>query len=125
MIRARGKTPHKPKNPMSDWEANQGSAKIALSGAVYVYVDGQSFWKPSAVPSIVQGFKQSLDKMMTPETGDGEETGTRETALTLWDSQKDLLKQRIDQVMPIYDRLLAQAKVAMEKRGKDSKRGLQ
>ena len=111
-----GKLPHKPSDPGSAWEPNQGSAKIALSGAVYVYVDGKGFWKPSAVPAIVQGFKQSLEKVMEPETGDGEEPGTHQTAMTLWDSQKDLLKQRVDQVMRIYDRLVAQARMAMEKR---------
>jgi hypothetical protein len=115
VIRARGQRPHKPKNPMPAWEANQGSARVALSGAVYVYVDGQGFWKPSAVPSIVQGLKKSFEEAMTPETGDGGDPGTRETALTVWDSQKNLLKQRIDEVMPVYDRLLVRAKEAIQK----------
>jgi hypothetical protein len=112
VIRARGRLPHK----IDPWEKNhlgQASAKIGLSGAVYVFVDGQSFWKPSAVPSIVQRLKEDMANLMAPETGDGEETGTRETAVTLWDLQKDLLKKRIDEVMPIYDDLVAKATTAM------------
>jgi hypothetical protein len=108
VVRARGRLPHKSQLP-SEWDPDQGSARIALSGAIYVFVDGHSFWKPAAVPGIVQGFKQSLEKAMEPEAGDGEETGTRETAVTLWDGQKDLLKQRIDEVTLIYDRLVAEA----------------
>ena len=118
VIRARGKFPHKPDPSLTlpEWEASQGSAKIAFSGAVYIYVDGQGFWKPSAVPSIVQNLKKGLEKLTAPETGEEEEWGTRETTLLLWDSQKELLKHRIDQVMPIYDRLVAKAKAITEKR---------
>lgn len=116
VIRARGKLPHEPKNPMPNWQAGQGSAKIALSGAVYVYVDDQSFWKPSAVPSIVRGFKKSLEEMMAPETGDSDDPGTRETVLTVWDSQKGLLEKRVAQAVLFYDRLVAQAQMAVEKR---------
>lgn len=117
VVRARGMVPHKA-DPTSEWEANQGSAKIALSGAIYVYVDGKGFWKPSEVPSIVQRQKDAVAKLMTPETGDLEETGTRETAVALWDLQKDLLKQRIDEVTPIYDGLVAKAKSSMEERAR-------
>lgn len=67
------------------------------------------------MPAIVQGLKKSLEEAMAPETGDGGDPGTREAALTVWDSQKDLLKQRIDEVMPVYDRLLVRAKEAMQK----------
>jgi hypothetical protein len=123
VVRARGSLPHKPKDPIPAWDANQGSAKIALSGAVYVYVDGKGFWKPSAVPAIVQGLKKSLEKVLAPELGE-EETGTRETTLTFWDSQKDLLKQRIDEVIPIYDDLVVKAKAAIE-RERDSQDSLQ
>jgi hypothetical protein len=49
---------------------------------------------------------------MAPETGDEEEDWvTRETTSLLWDPQKGLLKQRIDQVLPIYEDLVNRAKV--------------
>ena len=35
---------------------------------------------------------------------------TREPTLNLWESQKTLLKQRVDQVLPIYDDLIERAK---------------
>jgi len=115
VIRAGGKLPHKPDpswtNP--EYEENQVSAKIAFSGAVYVYVDGQGFWKPSAVPSIVRGLKLDLEKLVAPETWEKPEWGGASeytTTTLLWDSQKGLLKQRIDQVMPIYEDLVNRAK---------------
>jgi hypothetical protein len=111
VIRARGKLPqHKPKYPFAGFDSNQESAKLAFSGAVYVYVDGQSFWKPSIVPSIVQNWQQDMERLM-PEAGEAEES-LSETTLLLWDSQKGLLKQRIDQVMATYDRLVSQARMA-------------
>lgn len=111
VIRAKGKLPHKPLAGIPpEWDANQGSAKIAFSGAVYVYVDGQSFWKPAAVASIVKDLKKGLEKLMAPETGEEEEWGARDTTLLLWDSQKGLLKQRIEQAMPIYEDLINRAK---------------
>lgn len=115
VIRAQGQLPLRSDFPKPDW-LDQKSAKMALSGAVYVYVDGQSFWKPSSVPSIVQRLKHGMVNLMAPETGEGDQTGTRETLLTLWDSKKGLLQQRIDEVMPIYDDLVAKAKTATEQR---------
>jgi hypothetical protein len=100
-------------------------ARIAISGAVYVYVNGEGFWKPSAVPAIVRGLKQDLEKVMAPETGEAEEWGAREIARKLWEPQKGLLKQRVDQVMPVYDRLISQAELAMQRCEGDCKRGLQ
>jgi len=115
VVRARGRLPHGPRALVPQWEANQLSAKIAFSGAVYIYVDGQSFWKPSAVPAIVQGLKHSLEKLMAPATGEEEPEGAfGDTGVLLWDSQKALLKQRVDQVIPIYDRLVTQARAAVE-----------
>lgn len=118
VVRARGRVPHKA-DPTSEWETNQGSAKIALSGAIYVYVDGIRFWKPSEVPSIVQRQRDAIANLMTPETGDLEEMGTRDAAITFWDAQKDLLKQRIEEVIPIYDGLVAEARIATEKRARN------
>jgi len=118
VLRANGKQP-RGKQAVPWLDAGKGSAKMALSGAVYVYVDGKSFWKPSSVASIVQRLKQDMQSLMTPETGEeevSENWETREPTLRLWDSQKGLLQQRIDQVMPIYDDLVKQAKAVNEKR---------
>src|SRR5689334_14595021 len=57
--------------------------------------------------------RQSMVNLMVPEIVDIEEKGTRNTALTIWDLQKDLLKQRMDEVVPIYDGLVAKANVAI------------
>jgi hypothetical protein len=115
VLRARGKSPHRPDPSLTlpNWQASQGSERIAFSGAVYVHVDGQSFWKPSAVPSIVQDLKQGLAKLTAPETSEEEEWDLRETTQRLWDSQKELLKQRVDHVMPIYDQLILRARMAI------------
>lgn len=116
VVRARGKRAHEPHPEFIEgWGARQGSAKIAFSGAVYVYVDDQGFWKPCAVPAIVQRMKQGMETLMAPESGEDDDAGTREAALKAWDSQQGLLEQRIDQVMPSYERLLAQAKEAAQK----------
>ena len=90
----------------------KGPAKTAYSGAIYVYVDGKSFWKPSAVPAIVESLKEDLEQMINaPETGLGHMGWEiREPTMRLWSSQKPLLQQRIDQVIPIYDDLVKRAK---------------
>jgi hypothetical protein len=37
-------------------------------------------------------------------------------AVALWDVQKDLLKQRMDEVIPIYDELVKRAKAEVDNR---------
>jgi hypothetical protein len=115
VIRANGKRPAE----NDAWGGKmEGSAKVAVSGAIYLCVDGKRFWKPSAVPAIVDQMKDRLELLlMTPDTG--QETPaweTRKPTIALWKSQEPLLKQRIDEVMPIYERLAAEAKQALEKR---------
>jgi hypothetical protein len=121
VIQAKGKRPFK--EPLIEWlRTDQGSERIAQSGAVYVYVDDQSFWKPSAVPAIVQRLKSAMEKLMEPETGDGgaEHWDTRGPTLESWDSQKGPLKERVDEVMLIYDDLVAKAIVTIEQREQES-----
>lgn len=118
VIRAKGKRPFGPPlfSAIEALDARQGSAKIALSGAIYINVGGQGFWKPAAVPEIVRRLKKSMADVMVPDTGVQADPGTREAAVTYWDGQKDLLKQRIDKVTSIYDDLVAKAKMATESR---------
>lgn len=108
VIRANGKRP------------KQGSAKIALSGAVYVHVDGQSFWKPSVVPQIVDRLKHSLQRAMMPEDEQQDPCceiwDTREPTSRLSGSQEGPLKHRVDEVIAIYDDLVEKSKLAMDKR---------
>lgn len=107
MVRAHGKQPRTATTEFF----GEGPAKIALSGAIYVNVDGQSFWKPSAVSAIVGRLKQQMEQLMAAETGiETQNWETREPTLRLWGSQKVLIKQRIDQVMPIYEQLVERAK---------------
>lgn len=68
------------------------------------------------MPEIVRRLKKSMADVMVPETGEQADRGTREAALTFWGGQKDLLKQRVDEVMPVYDDLVAKAKAAMKNR---------
>jgi hypothetical protein len=94
-----------------------GPAKTALSGAIYVNVEGQSFWKPAAVPMIVERLRQSMEQLMAPETVEYAQTWeTREPTLRLWDSQKGLLKQLIDEVTPKYENLAQRARAEIHKR---------
>jgi hypothetical protein len=91
--------------------SGEGASKMALSGAVYVDVDGRGFWKPSAVPGIVDRIKKDMEQLLAAETGeDTQNWETREPTLRLWDSQKELLKHRIDEVMPVYDALVHKAR---------------
>jgi hypothetical protein len=115
VVRANGK---QPRDPQRAQRFGEGPAKLALSGAIYVYVDGKSFWKPSEVPKIVGQLKKDMEQLMAPETGnDNAQTWeTREPTLRLWDSQKSLLKQRIDQVMPLYDDLVKRAEAEVARR---------
>lgn len=119
VVRAKGKRPFKSAGS-GEGDTHQGSEKIALSGAVYVYVDGQGFWKPSAVPQIVERLKKSLERALVPESEHPQECcelwDTQEPTQRSWDAQKGPLKQRIEQVIPIYDRLVSQAKTVVEKR---------
>jgi hypothetical protein len=72
------------------------------------------------VPQIVERIKKSLDRALVPENEHPEECcelwDTHEPTQRSWDSQKGPLKQRVEQVIPIYDRLVTEAKSAMEKR---------
>ena len=98
-----------------DWFGD-GPSKIAVSGAVYIYVDGKSFWKPSAVPSIVEALKGFMAMVINLPPGTippPEPWESREQTISLWPSQKLLLQQRIDEVIPFYDDLAERAKAEM------------
>jgi len=115
VVRARGQRPYEV-DPVI-WEAHQGSAKIAFSGAVYVYVDEEGFWKPSVVSSIVEELKKDMKLLLTPDAG--EEMGnsaTRELSIRLWDPQENILRQRINEVTLLYDRLVERAKMSIGRR---------
>ncbi|MBI4166189.1 MAG: CehA/McbA family metallohydrolase [Acidobacteria bacterium] len=96
VLRARGKNPD----------------VIALSAPIYVFVDGQSFWKRSEVPSIVAKLKSQMQEILRPnplETEATEGYETQETFAKYWDAQQGLLKERIDQANAIYDDLVRRA----------------
>ena len=99
VVRAAGRKPR----TFRVHQFGKGPAKSAFSGAIYVYVDGKSFWKPSVVPAIVKNLKENLEQMInTPSNG--------LLIPRLWNSQKPLLQQRVDEVIPIYDDLVQRAK---------------
>jgi hypothetical protein len=114
VVRAIGKLPRTDRVEIF----GEGPAKTALSGAIYVHVDGRSFWKPSEVPAIVDRLEKDMEQMMAPEDGRGgaEPWDTPELTLQTWEAQKPLLKQRIDEVMPIYDDLVKRAKAELKAR---------
>jgi len=90
----------------------KGDAVLALSAPIYVSVDGQRFWKPSAVPSIVAKLKSQMSEVLKPNPTEegGEEWLTMQAAVTQqWNAQWDALKARIDQASAIYDDLVKRA----------------
>ena len=95
----------------------EGPAKAAISGAAYVYVDGENFWKPSEVPAIVEQLKLDMAQMMAPASEITPPDAWKSLELTLqtWGGQKPLLEKRIEEVMPIYDDLLTRARAEIAK----------
>lgn len=92
---------------------NQASARIAaVSAPIYVFVDGQGFWKPAAVPSIVAGLKEDMRELLTPLSSHAEieNWDTRDPDVKFWMSQRPLLQKRIAQVSVLYDQLIERAR---------------
>lgn len=83
---------------------------VAISAPIYVRVDGQSFWKPSAVPEIVSKLKSRMLEILSPDAPETTEAYEAQKPFSkYWEEQKDLLKQRVDQANAVYDDLLARA----------------
>lgn len=79
---------------------------VALSAPIYVLVDGQSFWKPTAVPTIVAKLKMAMRALLSerhPEETESWET--RDIDQGHWSAQRGPLKARIDQAIALYDDL--------------------
>lgn len=94
VVRARGKRP----------------GVIAVSGPIYVFVDGQHFWKRSEVPSIVAKLKSTMEEIFSPnqlEMTEPWEAG--EPFTRYWKAQQGALKERIDQANALYDDLVRRA----------------
>lgn len=80
---------------------------IALSAPIYVSVDGQRFWKRSAVPAIAAKLKAQMREILNPnqlETTEAWET--REPFAKYWLEQQEALKERVHQANAIYDDLV-------------------
>jgi hypothetical protein len=92
-----------------DYLKNHGNT-AAVSAPIYVYVNGQSFWKPVAVPEIVARIKADLAEVMIfkpfeYEAWDASETRNRQ----LWEATREALRNRVRKVTAIYDELAARA----------------
>lgn len=82
---------------------------VAISAPIYVRVDGQPFWKPSAVPKIVEGLKTDMQKMINADRVEVENWDTDEPDGKTWPILKPLLEKRVDEVTLLYDALVKKA----------------
>lgn len=79
---------------------------IAFSAPIYVVVDGQSFWKPAAVPSIVAKLKGRMHELLGPWRAELLEAWeTQRMDAEYWKPQQSALRERISQAASIYDEL--------------------
>jgi hypothetical protein len=90
---------------------NALATPIALSAPIYVSVDGQSFWKPSAVPAIVAQLRHELREVLKPpseqlqvETWDAQDQDPK-----YWQAQEPFLRRRVEEANLLYDRLVRDA----------------
>jgi len=85
---------------------------VAMSAPIYVEVNGQSFRKLSAVPTIVTELKQELHDLLKPpsEQFEIESWDTQDPDSKYWNSQRALLEKRVAEVTALYDELLVQPK---------------
>lgn len=82
---------------------------VAHSAPVYVVVDGEPTWKPSAVPELVAYQRAKLDELMTTPVDpieDLEPWETRTLLLEEWDKQLPLIKPQVNQAHALYQKLL-------------------
>lgn len=93
------------------------AAAVVVSAPIYVRVDGESFWKPQAIPEIVSRIKQDLDGLLHYEPEDTEGWETQEISASQWDSQKPVLAERIRKAKAAYDKLVASAQADMASNG--------
>ncbi|MGD9905945.1 MAG: CehA/McbA family metallohydrolase [Vicinamibacterales bacterium] len=92
------------------WGRRQERANmtVAHSAPVYVLVDGQSFWKPESVSTIVAEQEARLDELMTADVdprGDLEPWETLALMPQEWERQRLVLKARVDEASSRYQRL--------------------
>lgn len=84
---------------------------IAVSAPIYVRMDGQKFWKPKAVPSILKRIKGDLEAVMRYEPHNYESWDIDESKdVETWESQKAILADQVKAANAIYDDLLARAR---------------
>lgn len=87
-------------------------AAVAHSAPIYVVVDGQPFWKTSAVPELVKEQRQYLQELLTAPVdpmGDLEAWETVDVLARQWERQRFLLRPRVDQADAKYQSILKQA----------------
>jgi hypothetical protein len=85
----------------------RSSDLVALSAPIYVFVDGQSFWKRSEVPSIVAMLKTKMQTVFQPSEADMEEGEEAQKAFAAyWEGQQGFLKARIERASAFYDELV-------------------
>jgi len=80
---------------------------VALSAPIYVIVDGDNFWKRSAVQGIVAKMKVKMEEIFTQPEGDfTSEEGMQNEFVEHWHTEKDVLRERVNQAVAKYDQLL-------------------
>jgi hypothetical protein len=85
---------------------------VAHSAPIYVVVDGQPFWKTSAVPELVRAEHQILQDLLTAPVdpmGDLEAWETVSVLAPQWERQRYLLRPRVQLADAKYDDILRRA----------------
>jgi len=80
---------------------------VALSAPIYLIVNGDNFWKRSAVRGIVAKMKGKMEEIFAQPEGDFTwEVGMGGEFVEHWNAQRSALRQRVDQAEAEYDDLL-------------------
>lgn len=85
---------------------------VAHSAPIYVVVDGQPFWKTSAVPQLVKEQRQHLQDLLTAPVDPMTDLEAWETVDVLsrqWERQRQQLRPRVSEAEAKYDAILRRA----------------
>jgi hypothetical protein len=94
--------------------SKEHAASVALSAPIYVRVNGENFWKPTAVPEIVSRIKEDLVGVLRYDSMDGTEPDeTSRINAEQWESQKSVLAERVRKANVTYDALAKSANEVM------------
>lgn len=91
---------------------------LALSAPIYVRVDNEGTWKPTAVPAIVERLENELAQLAIhpPAAGEPEAFETHDAHEEAWKTNRAALQERIARATAAYDDLLHRARAGQRSR---------